>query len=94
MVEIIKLGFIPFRNERTSGQAGFQNFEIYSCWPDYRMPDYITPHGVKSQFFRPINPRKKGKLKFKRLVANRIEWVLFKLFNLQFFAPSMIIIAK
>lgn len=75
-------------------EAGFKDLEIYSCWPNYRMPDHITPYGIKSSFYRPITPRKKGKLKFKRVIANRIEWLLFHKLNLQFFAPSIIIIAK
>lgn len=75
-------------------EAGFKEFQVYACWPDYRMPDHITPYKQKSSYYRPINPRKKGKLKFKRLVANRIEWFLFYKLNLQFFAPSIIMIAK
>lgn len=75
-------------------EAGFNNFQTYSCWPNYRMPDHIIPHGTKSKYFKPINIRKNGRIKFKRLIANRIEWLLFYKLNLQFFSPSIIIIAK
>ena len=75
-------------------EVGFKEFKTYACWPDYRMADHITPYPVKSSHYRPKNKKKKGKLKFKRLIANRIEWLLFYKLNLQFFAPSIIIIAK
>lgn len=74
--------------------AGFKSIKLHACWPDYRLPDHINPYGEKNEHFRPISPRKKGKISFKHLVANRIEWLVFKKFNLQFFAPSIIAIVE
>jgi tRNA G46 methylase TrmB len=75
-------------------KSGFKSVELYSCWPDYRFPDYICPYGRRNPYFKPISARKNGKLGFRRFVANRIEWFLFSKLNLQFFAPSIIAIAK
>ena len=74
--------------------AGFKSVKLHACWPDYRFPDYINPYGEKNAHFRPISPRKKGKISFKHLIANRIEWFIFKKFNFQFFSPSIIAIAE
>jgi len=74
--------------------AGFKSVKLHACWPDYRMPNYINPYGEKNKHFNPTTARRDGKLKLKPLVANRIEWLLFKVFNIQFFAPSIIAIAE
>jgi cyclopropane fatty-acyl-phospholipid synthase-like methyltransferase len=73
--------------------AGFKSVELHACWPDYRFPEHINIYGEKSSSFTPMSARKNGKIGFKKLVANRLEWLLFKVFNLQFFAPSIIAIA-
>jgi len=74
--------------------AGFRSVKLYACWPDYRHPEHINKYGVKNSHFSPISTHKQnGKIGIKRLVANRIEWILFKVFNIQFFAPSIITIA-
>lgn len=76
-------------------ETGFTSIELYAVWPDYRMPDHIRPYGEPDIYWSPISARKQnGKLGFKRVIANRIEWLLFSVFNLQFFAPSIIAIAK
>ena len=75
-------------------EAGYSSIELYACWPDYRFPESINPYKKINKFFSPMNPEQDGKLSFRRLIANRIEWVLFKIFNLQFFAPSIIAIAR
>ncbi len=80
--------------ERLLKDAGFKSVKLHACWPDYRLPDHINPYGEKNEHFRPISPRKKGRISFKHLVANRIEWFMFKKFDLQFFAPSIIAIAE
>jgi len=75
-------------------KSGFSSVELHACWPDYRNPDYINGYGVKNPHYNPISAYKRnGKIGFKKLIANRIEWVLFKVFNIQFFAPSIIAIA-
>jgi SAM-dependent methyltransferase len=80
--------------EKLLREAGFSKVTLYSCWPDYRFPEFITPYGKINEFFRPTSSRVNGKRTFKRVVANRIEWVLFKVFNVQFFSPSIIAIAE
>jgi 2-polyprenyl-3-methyl-5-hydroxy-6-metoxy-1,4-benzoquinol methylase len=75
-------------------EAGFKSVKLHACWPDYRLPDHINPYGEKNEHFQPVSPRKKGKMSFKHVIANRIEWFMFKKFNLQFFAPSIIAIAE
>ena len=74
--------------------AGFSSVRLYACWPDYRFPEYIQPYGARNQSFTPTSCRQNGRVTAKRLVANRLEWLMFKLFNLQFFAPSIIAIAQ
>jgi len=74
--------------------SGFSSVELHACWPDYRHPEHINKYGLRNPHFSPISARKRtGKIGFKNLIANRIEWVLFKVFNIQFFAPSIIAIA-
>jgi cyclopropane fatty-acyl-phospholipid synthase-like methyltransferase len=74
--------------------VGFSNVELYACWPDYRFPEHINVYGEKNKYFSPASAYKpNGKIGFKKIIANRIEWILFKLFNFQFFAPSIIVIA-
>ena len=80
--------------EKLLKDAGFKSVKLHACWPDYRLPDYINSYGQKNEHFSPISPRKNGRISFKHLVANRIEWLVFKKFNLQFFAPSIIAIVE
>jgi cyclopropane fatty-acyl-phospholipid synthase-like methyltransferase len=76
-------------------EVGFSKVSLYACWPDYRVPDYLTPYGVRAPNFQPISARTtNGRIKPKRLFANRMEWLLFKVFNFQYFAPSIIAIAE
>ena len=76
-------------------KANFKNIHLFSCWPDYRFPEYINTYGVYNEYFKPIDIRNdKGDKSLKRMIANRIEWLLFKKFNFQFFAPSIIAIAE
>jgi cyclopropane fatty-acyl-phospholipid synthase-like methyltransferase len=75
--------------------TGFSNIELHACWPDYRFPEHINIYGQKNPFFTPTSAyNSTGRLGFKKIIANRIEWFLFKIFNFQFFAPSIIAIAK
>ena len=75
-------------------ESGFSSVKLFSVWPDYRFPDHITPYKSRNPYFKPISIRKDGKIQLKRLIANRIEMILFKLFNIQFVAPSIIAIAQ
>jgi len=75
-------------------EAGYSDVTLYSCWPDYRFPEFITKYGEVNNYFSPTSVRKNGKITLKRVIANRVEWLLFKVFNFQFLAPSMIVIAK
>ena len=75
-------------------EAGYSDVTFYSCWPDYRHPEFITKYGEVNKYFSPTSSRRNGKRTIKRIIANRVEWLLFKVFNFQFFAPSMIVIAK
>ena len=74
--------------------AGYSDVTLYSCWPDYRFPEFITKYGEINNYFSPTSIRKNGKITLKRGIKNRVEWLLFKVFNFQFVAPSMIAIAK
>jgi 2-polyprenyl-3-methyl-5-hydroxy-6-metoxy-1,4-benzoquinol methylase len=74
--------------------AGFNKVKLYACWPDYRFPEHINVYGESNQYFRPVSVRNmEGNRSIKRIIANRIEWLIFKKLNLQFFAPSIIAIA-
>jgi cyclopropane fatty-acyl-phospholipid synthase-like methyltransferase len=79
--------------EKILKEAGFTSVELHACWPDYRFPEYINVYGKKNPYFKPMSAHKNGKIGIKKLFANRIEWVIFKVLNLQFFAPSIIAIA-
>lgn len=76
-------------------KAGFSKIKLHACWPDYRFPEYINEYGEFNQYFRPTSTRNNdGVFKIKRVIANRIEWLIFKKLNLQIFSPSIIAIAK
>jgi len=76
-------------------KAGFSNIQLHACWPDYRFPEHINEYGEYNQYFRPTSTRNKdGVIKIKRVIANRLEWLIFKKLNLQIFSPSIIAIAK
>ena len=81
--------------EKLLKEAGYSKVKLYSCWPDYRFPEFITPYGQSNDFFKPVSTRRiSGERSFKRIFANRVEWLIFKVFNIQFFAPSIIAIAE
>jgi len=76
-------------------ESGFNNIQLHACWPDYSFPEYINKYGEYNQYFRPTPTRdKEGVIKIKRVIANRLEWLIFKKLNLQIFSPSIIAIAK
>jgi SAM-dependent methyltransferase len=76
-------------------KAGFSKIKLHACWPDYRFPEYINEYGEFNQYFRPTSTRNQdGVVKIKRVIANRLEWLIFKKLNLQIFSPSIIAIAK
>jgi len=76
-------------------KAGFNNVKLHACWPDYRYPEHINKYGERNPYFEPFPLRNiNGIRSIKRIIANRIEWLIFKKLNLQFFAPSIIAIAE
>jgi SAM-dependent methyltransferase len=74
--------------------SGFGRVELNACWPDYRQPEHIQPYGSRNPHFRPIFARRTGGMTAKSVIANRLEWLLFKKLNVQALAPSIIAIAR
>ena len=74
--------------------AGFKKIKIYSCWPDYRFPEQIFEYGnITSNFKRP-SIRRDGKIKIRLLIKSIFEIIIFKFLKLDYFSPSIIIIAE
>jgi hypothetical protein len=74
--------------------AGFKKIKMYSCWPDYRFPEQIFEYGkIGSNFNRP-SIRREGKIKIRLLIKSIFETIIFKILKLDFFAPSIIIVAE
>ena len=75
---------------------GFNVVNLYSCFPDYRFPKFISPYRHKLECFKStISARNADcKLKAKRVGAKIIELLLFKYLKAKFVAPSIIAIAK
>ena len=76
--------------------CGFYSVELYACWPHYHFPEYIIPYNEKSdKFFNlPLIRDANNKINIKKIIVNRIEWILFKVLKLNFFSPAIIVIAK
>jgi 16S rRNA A1518/A1519 N6-dimethyltransferase RsmA/KsgA/DIM1 with predicted DNA glycosylase/AP lyase activity len=76
--------------------CGFYSVELYACWPHYHFPEYIIPYNEKSdKFFNlPLIRDGHNKINIKKIIVNRIEWILFKVLKLNFFSPAIIVIAK
>ena len=76
--------------------VGFNTVNLYSCFPDYRFPKFISPYEHKLEgFISTISARNAdGKIKAKRVGAKIVELVLFKYLKAKFVAPSIIAIAK
>lgn len=73
-------------------KAGFKNVTFYSAWPDYRFPKQIYKYDSNlGNFSSPFLLKKQN---FRRKIASILEKILFNIFNLHFFAPSFIIVAK
>lgn len=73
---------------------GFKNINIYSTWPNYFFPEQIYEYGKMDSNFNLSPVREKGKIKVKFLIRRFFEILLFRLLKLDFFAPSIIIIAE
>lgn len=75
---------------------GFNTVNLYSCFPDYRFPEFISPYKHKLEGFTPtISARNAdGKIKVKRAGGKIVELLLFKYLKAKFLAPSIIAIAK
>ena len=80
--------------KRIIKNTGFKKINVYSCWPDYRFPEQIFEHGKLSGKFKRPSIRRNGEIKIKLLVKSILETILFKFLKLDFFAPSIIIIAE
>ena len=76
--------------------TGFSSVDLYACWPHYHFPEYIIPYMEKTdKFFNlPLIRDKNNKINIKKIIINRIEWILFKVLKLNFFSPAIIVIAK
>ena len=76
-------------------RAGFSAVDLYACWPDYRFPERIQLRDADNTGFSPTTARNAaGAITAKRLIANRLEWLLFKALRLNGLAPSIIAIAR
>ncbi len=75
---------------------GFSTVNLFSCFPDYRFPEFISPYEHKLEgFTSTISTRNAdGKIKAKRVGGKIVELFLFKYLKAKFLAPSIIAIAK
>lgn len=76
--------------------VGFNTVNLYSCFPDYRFPEFISPYEHKLEgVTSTISARNAdGKIKAKRVGGKIVELLLFKYLKAKFFAPSIIAVAK
>jgi len=74
--------------------SGFDKVKIYSCWPDYRFPEQIFEYGELDSSFKIPSIRRNGKIKIRLVFKAIAEYVLFKVLKLDFFAPSIIVVAE
>ena len=76
--------------------VGFNTVNLYSCFPDYRFPKFISPYEHKLEgFTSTISARNAdGKIKAKRVGAKIVELLLFRYLKTRFVAPSIIAVAK
>jgi len=75
---------------------GFNVVNLYSCFPNYRFPEFISPYERKLKgFTSTISLKNKdGKIEAKRVGGIILELLLFKYLKAKFIAPSIIAIAK
>ena len=76
--------------------VGFNTVNLYSCFPDYRYPKFISPYEHKLEGFTStiLARNADGKINAKRVGAKIVELALFKYLKAKYFAPSIIAIAK
>ena len=76
--------------------VGFNTVNLYSCFPDYRFPKFISPYEHKIEgFTSTISARNaNGNIKAKRVGAKIVELVLFRYLKAKYFVPSIIAIAN
>jgi len=79
--------------EKLLKDVGFSAVKLHACWPDYRFPNYINEYGNKNFYSPGIFEHVNTKNGFKKWIGNAVEFIIFKIFNLQFFAPSIIAVA-
>jgi len=69
--------------------AGFNKFNFFYGFPDYRMPEFVlTDNGM--EFFRKYF-QKKNKPIHERIILELIETLIYKKLKLTLFAPSFIV---
>jgi len=75
--------------------AGFGTINLYSCFPNYRFPQFISPYGLGLDGFHSTISLsgEDGKIKLRRVGGMIVELLLFKYLKADFFAPSIIAIA-
>ena len=74
--------------------CGFKNVKLYSAWPDYRIPNQILQYDNNFKKFRICSKSSIKKITFRKKIAGLIELIIFKLFKLRQFSPSIIAIAE
>jgi len=84
--------YSPYELKKLVKEAGFNDIEIYSAFPNYHQPEYIlSANGMK--LLRPFSYTKINS-KLKRAVMYGIEEIIYRKLKLTIFAPSLIIIAQ
>ena len=76
--------------------SGFNSVSLYCCFPDYHLPEFISPYDHKLEGFNPTISleNKDGRITPRRLGRVIAELLLFRYLKAKFIAPSIIAIAK
>jgi SAM-dependent methyltransferase len=75
-------------------ECGFKSLKFYSAWPDYRIPDQILEYDSNFKNFKICSKLPLKKITTRKKIAGFIEFIIFKIFKLKQFSPSIIVIAK
>ena len=73
--------------------AGFKNTKILYAFPDYRVPEIVLDDSGMKEFYRFTSPLGKNSL-IKKIVVRSIEFIVYKILRLTYFAPAFIVIAE
>ena len=74
--------------------TGFKTLKLYSAWPDYRIPDQIIDYNSNFNNFKVCSKLPLKKITMRKKIAGILEYIIFKIFKLRMFSPSIIIIAE